>query len=235
MIMNGSRRPGQNVTDKLINYFSFTENEAEYFRDLIRLDRIKDDPSLAVLLMEKMGKNHPNGKFELIDPCSFEVISNWHAYAIRELVLLENFVNDPEWISEKLAFKVSPLEVKKAIVNLLEVGLLQLDNKNQLVQQKGKVSTSDDIASEALKRFHEGNLDNAKKAIRLFSIDERYIGGTVFAITKSKIGKAKKVIRRFEEEMLHLFESDSTNADEVVCLNIQLFPLTNINKTEEKK
>jgi len=223
MILNGSRDPGAEVLEKLVKYFKFKKNEEEYFKDLVRLEKIKNDPRLSILLMEKVGKYHPAGKFKLLDFSSFEMISSWKAYAVREMVLLEEFTANPYWIAEKLAFKITVPEVKKYIDILIQLNLLTKIEDGSLKQVETRVTTDDDISNEALKRFHESNIDNAKKAVRLFNTSERYMGGTVFTTKKKNLEKAKEVIRRFEDEMLELFEQEG---DATVMLNIQLFPLT---------
>lgn len=63
-IIQGQRDPGPEITERLVLYFQFSEKQSQYFRDLIRLEKIRDDARLSVLLMEKMGKEHPGfGQF----------------------------------------------------------------------------------------------------------------------------------------------------------------------------
>lgn len=58
-ILQGDRNPGAEITDKFVKYFRFSEQETEYFRDLIRLEKIKHDGRLVSLLVEKMKKEYP--------------------------------------------------------------------------------------------------------------------------------------------------------------------------------
>ena len=55
-IIQGRREPGNKITEKLVSYFAFTGSEAQYFRNLIQLNKIKPNPQFATLLFERMAK-----------------------------------------------------------------------------------------------------------------------------------------------------------------------------------
>ena len=44
-IIQGDRNPGPVLIEKLIRYFKFRERDAQYFRDLVQLHKIKQDPT----------------------------------------------------------------------------------------------------------------------------------------------------------------------------------------------
>src|SRR3989338_2790462 len=228
-ILQGHREAGPNITYKLVDYFGFKSDERAYFEDLIRLSKAKKDPRLAVALMKKMEKQQPKSNVKFLDDKEFSAISYWWFYAIRQMTRLKDFRNDSHWIAKKLSFRVQPKEIKKAIQILLDLGLLKLDKKsNRLHISKDRINTSDDIASEALKRFHEGMLENAKSAIRSVKVKERQISGCTLAIAQEDIPEARKFIQQFEEEFIKLF--DCKNADTIYQLNTQFFPLIKQNK-----
>lgn len=231
-IIHGQREAGSTISKKLAEYFGFNNDERIYFEDLIRLSKAKNDPGLSVAIIEKIQKQFPKKTYRLLNEKEFSAISHWWFYAIRQMTKLKNFKNDPVWISKKLNFKVSPKEVRKAIQIMLELGLLRYEKESDSLKiSKECLNTSDDIASEAIKRFHEEMLSHAKKAIRSISVAEREISGCTITIAKEDMQKAKDLIRHFEEEFCKLL--DKKNGNEVYQLNIQLFPLTKINKFKE--
>ncbi|MGZ3796230.1 MAG: DUF4423 domain-containing protein [Pseudobdellovibrionaceae bacterium] len=227
-ILNGERDPGPQITERLIHYFRFDTKQAQYFRDLIKLQKIKHDPRLSVLLMEKMGKNHPDAKLRIIDDKSFQVISNWYYLAVRELCRMRNFKEDPEWIAEEFLFKVTARETASAIKTLLALGLLVRNAKGHLCLAEGRLNTANDISNEAIKRYHEQMLENAKRALRTVPPNEREITSTTLVMSSSNMEKAKELIRDFKNNFEKLMEEDS--GDRVFQIQIQLFPLTKKNK-----
>lgn len=223
-IINGEREPGPQITEQLISYFKFNQKQAQYFKDLIKLHKIKHDPRLSVLLMEKMGKVHPDAQVRIMDDKSFSVISNWYYLALREFCRMHGFKEDPESIAESFLFKVTARDVSNAIKVMLDLGLLKRNAKGSLYLAEGRLDTTNDVASEALKRYHEQMLENAKLALRRISVHEREITSTSLVMSSANIEAAKELIRDFKLKFEKLMEEDS--GDQVMQLQIQLFPLT---------
>ena len=230
-IIQGQRQPGDIVTGELIRYFKFSTREAQYFQDLVRLQKIKSDSRLAVLLLEKMGKDHPDGSLKILDDKSFQLISNWYCTAIREMVNLNEFFEDPNWISKKLHFKVTPTEATRAIELLIQVNLLKRDSKGKLVIEQGRFHTSNDISSEAIKRYHEAMLDIAKSAVRKFETHEREFTATSLTMRADRIPEAKELIREFKSRFAKLLEE--SRGDVTTQIQIQFFPLTKYSKNKK--
>lgn len=227
-IMQGQREPGDAITGQLIRYFEFTPRESQYFQDLVRLQKIKKDPRLTVLLLEKMGKDHPDGALKLLDDKSFVMISNWYCSAIREMVRLDEFFEDPQWVSKKLHFKVTPTEATRAIDLLLQVGLLKRDEKGTLKIAQGRFHTANDISSEAIKRYHESMLDHAKTALRKFDVQEREFTAATLTMKADRVAEGKELIREFRSRFAKLLEEDG--GDLTAQIQIQFFPLTKVSK-----
>lgn len=229
-IIQGQREPGRQITDKFVRYFGFDHKQAQYFRDLIRLQKIKNDSRLSVMLMEKIGKDFPQSSLRLMDDKSFLIISNWYYLALRELVRIKGFQENPEWIADQFQFKITGREVAQAIKILIEMGLLKRDKSNNLDIVDGRLDTRNDISSEAIRRYHEQMLEHAKAAVRRFSVEEREITSTTLVMSSKQIGIAKELIREFKQKFEQLLEDES--GDRVYQIQIQLFPLTKKNNQE---
>lgn len=223
-IMTGDREPGPEITSKLVQFLNFDSNEKQYFCDLIRLSKIKDDPRLKMMLMEKMGREHPDAHLHVIDDRSSDIISNWFCLTIREMVKLHDFLEDPKWIQARLMFDVSLDQIKKALEDLLHQGLLKRNKEGKLVVSSGLLRTTNDIASEAIKQYHEQMLDNAKSALRKVSVEEREFTAEMMTIDKNKLPEIKEFIREFKAKFVRVFEEQK--GSETYQFQVQFFPLT---------
>jgi uncharacterized protein (TIGR02147 family) len=231
-IINGKRNPGPQLSEKFCSYFKFNRSEKEYFLDLIRLQKTSKDSRLSVFLMEKLANLHPNKDFKLLDIKTFKAISKWYSYAIREMVNLKDFREDPDWISKKLNFKVKPKQIKEAIRDLIELDLLKRDFSGCLKFGTDRIHTTNDISSEGLKRFHEEMIENAKESIRSIDVVDRNITGITFGINKKDLPDAKKMINEFQKQFAMIFEK--IPSESTYQFNMQFFPLTN-NYTQNIK
>ena len=223
-IVTGDRDPGPEITSKLVQFLNFNSTEEQYFSDLIRLSKIKDDPRLRMLLMEKMGREYPDASLKVLDDRSFEIISNWFALTIREMVRLKDFVEDPVWIQKRLMFDVTVEEINTTLVNLQHQGLIKRNKEGRLVVSSGLLHTTNDVASEAIKRYHEQMLDNAKTVLRKVPVEEREFTAETFTIDISKIPEAKQFIREFKLKFTKIFEEQK--GSQTYQFQVQFFPLT---------
>jgi uncharacterized protein (TIGR02147 family) len=230
-ILSGERDPGPQITEQLVRYFGFKDRDARYFRDLVQLKKIKQDARLSVLLMERMQKEFPDGSVRLLDDRTFSVIANWYYLPLREMTRMQGFVEDADQLAKLLRFKVTARDITRAIEALVELGLLTRDSSGRLKIAQGRVLTSNDISSEAIKRYHEQMLENAKSAVRQVEVKEREITGSTLVMRAANLAEAKEMIREFKTRFAQKFEEDA--GDSVYQIQIQLFPLTKSSTQKE--
>jgi uncharacterized protein (TIGR02147 family) len=234
-IIRGQRNPSEALTEKLVSYFAFNEKEAQYFRDLVRFEKLKSDDHLREELLERINRRNKTLPIRILDEKVFSVISNWYCLAIRELIKLREFCPNPNWIAKKFRFKVSPKQVSEAIESLLACQLLQRDDQGILKFFNGVVHSTNDIPSEAIKQYHEQMLDHARTAVREIDVSMREITSSTFAMPISKIPEAKDMIRKFKasmESMLSPPEEVGLTNSQVFQIQIQFFPLTKDTENE---
>lgn len=224
MIVNGSRHPSQDVAQKLCVFFRFSEKEKTFFLDLVRLKKVKNDPELSYLILKNLTRTHPLKKFTTLNAETFEAISNWEHYAIREMLTLPDFQESPDWIKERLAFPVGKKQIEKALSDLMNNGLVARDENKKLRSTQAQITTEDDVVQEAIVRFHEQTLDLAKVAIRQNRVNEREYGAVTLNVRKHDLEKIKNFIRNVQSEFLNAFEA--VDGDETYELAVQFFPLT---------
>ncbi len=222
MILKGRRNPRLSLAKRMSQTMGLDPREESYFLDLIRLERVREDPNASISLMEGLAKQRRSGSYRHLDHGTFKVISDWYHFAIRDMVSMAQFREDPEWISQHLSFPVTPKEVSESLSRLKRLGLLKRV-RGRLHVVDLHVETDADIANEAIKRFHEQTLDNAKTAVRIFLPDEREIIGTTFAFRKRDLQKAKELIRKFHRDFCSMLENKGT--DSVYQLEVAFYPI----------
>lgn len=233
-ILNGKRLPGKKLKESFKSYFNFSSCEAEYFDDLIRLSKVQEDPKLSLSLIEKLKKSSPHQEFAKLNWETFKAISSWEYYVIREMVRLDSFQEDPEWIQLQLKYDTSKEKIEEVINHLLELNLLKRNSKNQLEVTSSIIKTSEDLSNEAIKIFHEGMILKGRESLRKTVVDERDISARTLNIKKEDLPQIKQLIREFRDNLSLYFEQSSESAD-TYQINIQLFPLTDIRRQHEKQ
>lgn len=227
-ILQGHRDPGPTATSRLCDYFGFDDEEREYFEDLVKLHKVQNDPRLSLVIVKRLNRRSKGeSNIRILSQDEFEMISKWWFYGIRQLSRVVELKNDPEWISERLRFPVSPKQVKAAVDLMLQHGLLMVDERGILQLDDFGLDTKSDVGSEALKCYHEGIVRVAAEAVRQVPRDQRYFRAKTLSVSKKDLPRMKEAVENFFQQFQATF--DVNDGDEVYQFQSQLFPLTNLS------
>lgn len=144
---------------------------------------------------------------------------------MRELAAAKAFRDDPEWIAAQLIPPISRREASEALEILLSLGLLRRNARGRLEQGESLVSTGPSTASVHVPNYHRAMMAKASGAIDAIPSDQRDISALTLCLSEDGLKKAKERVAQFRRELLGLSELEQ-NPNQVVQLNIQLFPLS---------
>ena len=103
--------------------------------------------------------------------------------AIRELVLLPDFKEDPEWIAKKLSPPITPRRAKAALEVLQDLGFLKRDEKSgRLIQSERNITTDREVVSLAIANFHRQMMQQASESIERTRAAKRDISSLTLAL-----------------------------------------------------
>jgi uncharacterized protein (TIGR02147 family) len=140
-------------------------------------------------------------------------------YSILCLTETVDFQSDIVWIANRL--KTTPKRVHEAVERMKRIGMLkEIDGK--LYHENIFLNTSEDIANLSLKKRHEKNLEAARESLFTDPVLERDFSFMTLAIDKSKLPIAKKMLRKFRQELTDFLEDGEQT--EVYEMCFQLFP-----------
>ncbi len=223
-VLNGQRNAGPAIQENLANYFKFDPRERAYFSDLVQLSKLKSDSPLHGAIVERLSVRHTASRFQLLTNAQFSVISDWWCYAIRQLTKLPSFDSDPHEIRRHLRYSVSAKQVAMAIRRMLELKMLKRVGETFEATPE-PVRTTNDVSSEAIKRFHESSFENCKTSVRDVSVNEREHSAFVFAFNDAEMPEAKEFLRSMVDQFEVRFGA-SKNPNQIYQLQLALIPLT---------
>lgn len=224
LVIEGKRNLTLDSAEKFVQALDLKKEEALVFRNLVafnqaRSQKEKEETAYALfrssLLKRVQAKNYAR----------YSYFSHWYMVAIRELVVLGDFREDPEWIARKLSPGITAHQVIDAIGQLLELELLYRDETGRLRQKESIVCTPHEVQSGFVEKFHREMMRLAGESIRRFQRDRRDISSLTLSLSKERMIEMKRRIQDFRDELLAL-SSEDQSPDGVYQLNFQLFPLT---------
>jgi uncharacterized protein (TIGR02147 family) len=220
-ILNGKR----NVSKKLA------------VRMLARLGSDPKDQNKIIQLFD-YNKNsttkvsEPSKKYLELSSDHFQILSQWHHFAILSLTETKGFIADPVWISERLGIKVTEAEL--ALERLQRLELVEWNRlKKSLKITKGQLMTSDDIADTAVRKSHFEDLQIAAKKLDEVDIVDRDFTSMTVALDKNKLPQAKKMIRNFQDQLATFLETGTQTEVYKICFH--LFTLSQNSKNNRRE
>jgi uncharacterized protein (TIGR02147 family) len=198
----------------LFNQASTTEERARHSKELLRSRTYK--------------KMHP------LSESQYHYFDLWYFPVIRGLVALPDFQEDPQVIAKQITPEITPSEVKKALSELLQLGLLSRDETGRLVQSSPIVSSSNSITSSSLASYHREMMTKASESIDRFPRELRDLSALTLGVSKESVKLIKEMAEKFRRDILEAVAKDP-GSDSIYQLNIYLFPVAEVQKEEEPK
>lgn len=154
----------------------------------------------------------------------FRIIAEWEYFAVLSLAHLKGFSAKPTWISKRLG--IGEARAGQVVRDLQKAGLMANGKRTFKA-----VTTSEDIASRALRVSHAETLDLARQKLEEVPLDLRDYSSEVFCVNARALPALKQLIRDFRAKVTALADSEA-NFSDVYELAIQLFPLTKVQRRE---
>ena len=159
--------------------------------------------------------------------------AQWWIPAIRELVVRPDFQADPEWIAARMLPPIKPAEAREALDILVSLGMITVDPDGSAHPGATVVTTGPETRGLHIGNYHRAMLQRAAAAIDLVPAKERDISSLTFCVGPGRLAEIKEKVREFRKAIIAL-AAEETAGDQVIQLNLQLFPLTQASSVEPR-
>ena len=237
LVIEGERR----ITDKSLPQFlrglKLSAEEESYFRCLVSFQESKDqrERQNSKIELDKLRSFNMRRVSELEEP-RMDYLRSWHHMAVRELVTLEGFSPDPQYVAKALKGRISPAQATESLELLLKLGLLKVVDGKYL-QSEPLLTAGDDATNKKIaplvQNIYRQMSDLAMETLSEDAVEQREMSGLTIAVPLARLGEIKSAIKRFRRELNQSFSCDEKNGA-VYYLAVQFFPLTAIGEQCEK-
>lgn len=222
-LMEGKRNLSKKTLDKLATALRLNKDQAQYFENLVFFNQARgiDEKSFYY---EKLLRSPAKSSFRKMETSQLQIFRRWYNIAIREMLNLKEFRNNPNWISERLLPKVERYEVQESLEMLLAQGLIK-KTANGFKAADPDITTDDEVRSFLVKNYHLQMLKVAAWAQEDVPAKERDISSVCMAIKESELPNIKKHLQLMRKELRN-FRAEDGSGERIIQVNIQLFPLS---------
>lgn len=224
LVIDGERNLSARMAQRFAEACDLSEEGQRYFLQLVAFNQARSSEARARAHAALRRARGPS-RFAKLDAALDAYHSLWYLPAIRELVSSPHFREDARWIARQMLPAITAAEARRALVHLLELGLLVRDARGRLRQAVLTVTTGPEARSRQLKSFHKAMMDHAKSSIDRIAAPERDVSSLTLCLGEHGLSVVKQSIQRFRQELLEVSELEE-DGRQVVQLNFQLFPLT---------
>lgn len=224
MVVEGKRNITLETAQGFCEALELGDKEREYFITLVGHNQ-SDNPDEKQKLFEKLTKEKPRSRDFKQGKKENRYFSRPYYACIREMVTLNDFKDDPQWIARRCFPNISPREAREALNTLLELGLLKRGDDGKLMQTEDFVHTADrqtDVVETY--HYHEAQLDRARQALTQLGQDERNFYALTLPLHKKTYTKIIDEFYVFRDKVLKLANADAEGLEEVYQINFQIFP-----------
>ena len=211
-ILSGKRQVSTKVIQKICENLSVTPK--------LKKDFLNQTKEKFKKISNEQLNSSPN--YELMTEDAFAIISEWHHFALLELIQIDGFDPSPSWCSKALG--ITTLEAHMALDRMLRLGLLRSENNKIVRTNKSLTNFTEGMTSSAHKNLQRQILKMALDAIDQTDSSEKDITGMTMAIDTKKLPEAKKLIAKFRRDLCQYLENGDQN--QVYQLGIQLYPIS---------
>ncbi len=178
-ILRAQRPVSLKVAAKVAKSLGFNAAEKKRLFELTNLDKQNSLMNTASFVETEI-----NLEQKKLDEDTFHLVSEWHHFAILNLMDCEGFVWSASYIAKRLG--VTMAQAQTAMNLLLRVGLvIQKQGKFQSVQDY--VLAPDGITSEAIRSYHRQIMGKAIEALEVQNVAEREMSGIGFAVDPARL------------------------------------------------
>lgn len=231
LVIDGKKNLGKTGIEKIVDYFNFNKNETHFFKSLVDFNQAKTDIERDNFF--KKIKSYPEySKHHKDSKNLHKFYSKWYNPVIRELVDVEGFKEDPNWIAKHLFPKITEAEAERSLRFLIESGQLKHNENGALIQNNPLMSTGEKVESMSVSKYHYEMIQKAKESLEKCTQEERNISSLTMAVSSKVYKNIVKEIYDFQDKIIKMVTSDENVSPDDVCqLNFQLFPVTKVEKT----
>lgn len=225
LVVDGKRR----ITDRTLFQFArglgLSKDEEKYFRELVMYQEVSDPDSKETHLKALLKYQEKQRTPTPLRADRIKFLMDWHHGAVRELINLRDFDEDPKWIANRLGNKITETQARESLELLARLGILVRNDQGILEQHEPLLTSSDEVPSHILRNLHRTFLRKAINSIFSIPMERRELSGLILSVPNARMKELKEEIKEFRKKLNRKYGLDK-QTDDVYYVGLYLFPLS---------
>jgi uncharacterized protein (TIGR02147 family) len=226
-VLQGKLALPEKCIDPLIKLCGLEGREADYLRELIFYGRAKTPKDIRLHFEKLIALRDLEPR--KVEIAQYSYYQKWYHSAIQCLLLFHRFSGDFKALAAKLSPAISVKEAKESIQLLEELGFIARLDDGRYEVRDARITTGDKWQSAAVRAFQEECLRLAGESLTRHPKEDRDISTVTITLSSRNLDEVRSRVKELRQSLLHL-RAEGDEPDSVYQVNIQVFPLTRIDK-----
>jgi uncharacterized protein (TIGR02147 family) len=226
-VMQGKLALPEKCIQPLIKICALEGREIEYFRELVFYGRAKTAKDIKLHFERLISIRDLEPR--KVEMAQYSFYQKWYHSAIQGLLLFHEFKGDFKALAAKMSPTISIKEAKESIQLLQDLGFIRKQEDGRYTVEDARITTGDKWQSVAIRAFQEESLKLATESLTRHPKEVRDISTVTITLASKNLEEVKARVKELRQSLLHL-HSEGEPPDSVYQVNIQVFPLTQVEK-----
>lgn len=235
MIIEGQRNLSDDMILKFAKALSLNKEQTEEFLHLVKLNQAEDTTERNVYL-KKLSEVRINQKLKSgeIDRRIWEKIPNWVAWVIYAMIDQEGVSFDIQSLKALLRNKASDQEIESALNSLISSGEIRKDPvTGEMKRSHNLMDSAEEIPVALVRKLQMQLMYIGLESLYQEAPQEREFGTLTLSLTKEEFEETKFKLRQLRKTLNkdNAIARKEKKGERIYQINIQLFPVTDVAKT----
>jgi len=204
--------------------------EADYFEALVHFVKSKSHKT-SKLLFEKLLSLKGVKSNKLLEH-QYAFYQKWYHSAIRSIIEFCDFKGNFKALAERLSPPITVKEAKDSIRLLEKLQLIKKDETGVWHMAATAITTGAEWSSLAIQSFQEETIKLSSKSLTRHPKQVRDVSTITMNINETDFEEIKERIKEFRASIIK-YVNEQSAPDRVMQLNIQFFPLSKIEGSQQ--
>ena len=219
---------GKRVTDTFVERFitviGFSHDEAQFFRTLVQLNQAETAEARELAFDQLIALNRTPRR--ILDKNVLSYYGKWYHGVVRALLALEDFSDDYQVLARKINPPITPLQAKKAVELLLDLGLVQRNVHGVCKPVDTAIAAPEKVKDDLIRHFQLECIGLAGKAMVNVPDSVSFSMTNTISISEQGHQRLMRLLEKFRSQVQSLVHKDEDKADRVMQLNVVYHKVT---------
>lgn len=217
----------RNLTNRNVHNFAKglelkNNNEKSYFESLVFYCQ-SGTAEEKIHYLKRLKLTLDKCRHKKLNILSNSLFDSYASLIVRELVGMDDFKENYEWMRDRLAFDISKKELKVIISSLIENKLLERDKDGVLQYIEDFFIHAGDIPNEVVSNWHYQLIEKTLETVKKLPFSKRHLRANTGHINIKDFDKVNNEITEAVDNILNKYSQDESECNTLIQIMRQVY------------